>query len=231
LDPYVIEHVERLCGLDRAVFLADPVKTQPDDERCGRDLRASLDVGRDRKAFLLFGSLAWRKGILQLLDALSLLSREALERICLMLVGQIRVQDEETLEMRIAQVRESLPLRVLRQHEFLPERSVQSYFHAADAVLAPYQRHTGMSGVMVRAAAAGKPILAPNYGLVGEIVHRRRLGLTVDTTQPAQIARGLEELLAGPTDALFDRQSALRYGQEHTPERFAGTLFDRLMCP
>ena len=228
LDPYVIGHIEGLRTANSAVYLPDPVKTYEDDECLGRALRDSLALSRNRKVFLLFGSLARRKGIFQLLDALFLLPRTAVESLCLMLVGQIRVAETDALEARIAEARESLPLSIFRQHEFLPERSIQSYFHAADVVLAPYQRHTGMSGIMVRAAAAGKPILAPTYGLVGELVCRRALGLTVDTTKPTEIARGLEVLIGFPANRLFDRDSALQFAREHMPDQFARTLLDRL---
>ena len=48
-----------------------------------------------------------------------------------------------------------------------------------------------MSGILVRAAAAQKPVLSSGFGLMGEITRLYELGLTVDSSIPAQIAEGL----------------------------------------
>ena len=228
LDPYAVEYIEALGGYGCPIYVPDPVKVHEDDASRGEALRSGFRLGLHQKTFLLFGSLAWRKGLAQLLGALSLLPKTAAERMFLMLVGQLRMPNRDAFEAQIADVRASLPIALFREHEFVPERDVQAYFGAADVILAPYQRHTGMSGVVVRAAAAGRPILAPTYGLIGELVRRHKLGLAVDTTRPAEIARALELFTCSAPDSVFDRRSALQFAQRHRPDQFAGAMLDRL---
>jgi hypothetical protein len=49
----------------------------------------------------------------------------------------------------------------------------------SDYILALYQKHIGMSGIMVRSAAAEKPLLANDFGLMGRIVPENELGIVV----------------------------------------------------
>ena len=95
------------------------------------------------------------------------------------------------LLVRAQQISQSLPLQIISNIQYLPEKDIQSYFQISDAILAPYQRHVGMSGILVRAAAAQKPVLSSDFGLMGEITRLYELGLTVDSSIPAQIAEGL----------------------------------------
>ncbi len=82
--------------------------------------------------------------------------------------------------------------------------------------------------MLVRAAAAGKPVLASNYGLMGELVHQRSLGITVDSTQASQIAKGISLFLEGEPTEMFDRQSAAQFAGENEALCFARVVWEKL---
>ncbi len=103
-----------------------------------------------------------------------------------------------------------------------------SLFGATDLVLAPHQRHVGSSGILLRAAAAGVPLLTQKYGAMGETVRAWKLGITVDTGNPSEIARALERFLGSDPLTWIDRHSARRLAEANTPKRFAATVFESL---
>jgi len=90
---------------------------------------------------------------------------------------------------------------------------------AADIVAVPYQRHVGSSGIVARAARLGRPLLASDYGWVGEATTRYGLGEVVEAKSIDAIARGLERLVAsGLTSTRTER--SLPYVSFNTEEQF-----------
>lgn len=227
LDPFVVKHLEQFSGKTRAVYLPDPVPIHNAPDHQLGQFKTSLGINPGRKVFLLFGALYdGRKGLHQLLEAISLLAPALCQQLCLLLVGQ--VGDGSHLQTRIAEISRDLPLQVIVRDDFVPESEVQLYFQLADFVLAPYQRHVGMSGILVRAAAAQKPILTSDYGLMGEITRHWQLGVAVDSTVPGEIAKGLTQFLLNPPAELGDRTKMKTFAQQNSTEQFAGMIFQHL---
>ena len=104
-----------------------------------------------------------------------------------------------------------------------------AYFQIADVVLAPYQRHVGMSGILLLAAAANKPVLCSNYGLMGEMVRRYHLGLTVDSSQPQEIAKGLIKFLeiSNPLE-LCDPLPMQNWVKQNSASEFSRIIFEQV---
>jgi glycosyltransferase involved in cell wall biosynthesis len=96
-------------------------------------------------------------------------------------------------------------------------------------VLAPYQRHVGMSGILLLAAAAGTPVLSSNYGLMGALVRRHQLGITVDSTSIADIANGLQYCLTQSPATLCDRQRMHAFAQQNQAARYAEVIYHALL--
>ena len=226
LDPDAVDPLRRL-GLD-AEFLPDPV-VPPSPSRSADDVRASLGVERGRRLLLLFGSLEERKGVLATLAALGRVPPNAARRLAVAIVGRtddaIRVQ----LETLVAEGQRT-ETQVLYQDRFVPDAELDDLVLAADAVLAPYLGHVGSSGAVLRAAAAGTPVLATDAGMVGREVRRHGLGQTVDAADSTALARALARIAEEP-EAAFDPDGAAAYARDHGLDRFVSTihraLFDR----
>lgn len=230
LDPFVVKDLERLNCQVKSVFLPDPVYTydsyHPEPEALG----SRLGIDPKRRVFLLFGGLNERKGICQLLEATTLLSQDLGRQLTILLIGPMPVTPENRLKIDnyITQITHSQQIQIIAEERFIPDCEIQSYFQLADVVLAPYQRHVGMSAILVRAAAAQKPVLASDYGLMGEITRRHQLGLTVDSTLPQEIARGLTKFLLNSPAEFGDRYQMQRFAEQNTAEKFAATIFQNL---
>jgi glycosyltransferase involved in cell wall biosynthesis len=167
-----------------------------------------------------------RKGIYQLLDALSLLESNCQE-ICLLLVGGTHPIEQERIKNKVETIRRTLPIHIVSHCNFVPESDVTAYFQLADLVLAPYQRHVGMSGILLLAAAAGKPVLSSDYGLMGELVRRYSLGLTIDSMIPQEIAKGIDRCLQSPEN-LCDRDLMKSFAEQNSAEQYVKTIFQYL---
>ena len=207
------------------MYLPDPVKIYDDDQKRAQQLRSTLKIEPHRQVFLLFGTLVARKGIYKLLEALPLLTSQTCQKLCVLLVGEPGSQDYQRIRNQISILDQTLPLQIIAVTEFVAEGNIQPYFHLADFILAPYQKHMGMSAILIRAAAAKKPILASDYGIMGKIVHQNELGLTIDATQPQEIARGITKFLEYGSNLGFNPTKAYEFAQKNSPGAFAQTLF------
>ncbi len=194
-------------------------------------MREHWGVEAHRRVVLFFGSIAARKGIYQTLDALPMLSSDRQEQLCLVLVGAIQKAEKERIHEGLRRVRETTKVQIVVQDRFVEEEEIQSIFAGAGLILLPYQRHLGSSGVLIRAALAGVPVLGSDYGLVGEHLRRHTLGLATDTTRPSAIATGIEAWLTAPNQFPFAPDSARRFAAENTAEHFAATLFQHVCTP
>jgi glycosyltransferase involved in cell wall biosynthesis len=228
LDPFAVEALNRTFSQGKAVTLADPVPTYPADLQRS-DLRERLQIQKQRRVFLLLGALTKRKGIEQLLEAITLLPDILCQQLCLLIAGHCNQKTKLIFQSKVSQVRHTHPVQIIEHYEFISEREVQEYFQMTDVVLAPYQKHIGMSGILLQAAAAGKPVLSSNYGLMGELVFRYQLGLAVDSTQASEIAKALTQFLQKPVTQFYSLEKMKKLTQQNTIEKFSSTIFNELM--
>ncbi|MDJ0702075.1 MAG: glycosyltransferase [Leptolyngbyaceae cyanobacterium MO_188.B28] len=226
LDPFAVKHLEKGSRTMKAVHLPDPIQLNSAlDEPVG-NIQDQLAIEPGRRVFLLFGALTGRKGVPQLLDAIATLDPNLCQKLCLLLVGESNIA--EALEARIKLICQERPVQIVRQYEFVAEETVPAYFQLSDVILAPYQRHVGMSGILLWAAAAQKPVLSSDYGLMGEIVRRHQLGVTVDSTRPDEIAKGLTYFLTEAGEAACDRTKMKAFAKANSADRFAEVIFQNL---
>ena len=225
LDPTAAPIIDRLNPRVRAIASPDPVDPGESTEPSWR-IRGSLGIEQGRQMLLLFGMLNARKGVLALLTALQHLSDDACRRVAVVLAGRVDATDSVAIEALAIRASER-PLQLVIRDEFVPEDRIQSLLSAADLALVPYQRHIGSSGVLIRAAAAGTPVLTQDYGVMAFQAREHELGQTIDTTSPTCIAHAIEAFLGDP--ALdFDPLSAKRFAAQNTVEAYTNTLLDGL---
>ena len=157
------------------------------------DCREALGIPEEARVLLVYGSLTPRKGIVQLLDALA--HPTAPRDLVVLLAGAASEEIRGALEKP--------PLRVLSEKSQVIARlffhnDVDEYrvFRAADFVWLGYSMgFYGSSGVLYQASAAALPVVAMEQGLIGHLVRRYKLGITVNPDDGAAIIDGLWEVL------------------------------------
>lgn len=225
LDPFVVKYISSAAAQRKLVYLPDPVELRQTPPSPG--LREQLGIESHRRILLLFGALTARKGIDHVLDAIPQLSPDLHEQLAIVMVGEASSNYQEHLEAKIADLLQHYPIQIVRHYAFVAEEEVPRYFQNADVVLATYQRHVGMSGILIQAAAVQKPVLSSDYGLMGELVKQYQLGLAVDTTRPEAIAAGIEQFFHSP-GGIGDVLKMQQFANQNSSTQFSATIFNRL---
>jgi glycosyltransferase involved in cell wall biosynthesis len=228
LDPFVEPFLPPNAGPGRLCYLPDPVDLTAFGQSVldHSALRARLGIETHRKICLTFGALTTRKGIYQLLDAVAQLPEPVCAQLCLLFVGESKIKSE--LEQRIEALCGQRPVQVVRRYEFIGDEEIPLYFQLTDLVSALYQRHVGSSGILLLAAAAQKPVLGTDYGLMGELIRRYQLGLAVDSAQPDAVALGLQQWFMKEPQALSNPELMRTWANENSAENYAATIFQAL---
>ncbi|WP_456425551.1 glycosyltransferase [Rhodocaloribacter sp.] len=221
--PFIEKHLRPPC---RVVALPDPLDPAP-PRRSPETLRAGLGIAPGRRVFLFFGVLSERKGLASLIEALSRLDPATARHTCIVFAGQLTTP---ALREALQRLQQHPDLQIIVQDSFIPYEDVQDYFHMADIILAPYQQHVGSSGILIRAAAAERPVLSQDYGLMGRLTETLRLGLTANTTSPTDLAEKLAICVHQPLHTLFEVTSARRFASENTVEAFVQTIFSHVLA-
>ncbi|KAM3094359.1 glycosyltransferase [Phormidesmis sp. 146-35] len=225
LDAFAVPQIQQCNPRVKVLPLADPVQPHHPQPEATAQLRQDLGIAPDRQVLLLFGELNRRKGIYQILTAMSALPPELGQQICLLLAGPLPLADKPAIVAQIQQLQQTTSVQVILNDQYIKGDAVQRYFELADNVLATYQRHVGMSSILLHAAAAQKPVLSTDYGLMGELVRHYELGLVVDASQPEAIAQGVTDWLQG-SDRLKHNAAKM---QEFVNQNLAGQFVDTIL--
>jgi glycosyltransferase involved in cell wall biosynthesis len=226
LDPFAVKPINHLTGTTKAVYLPDPVVQVSHVQTQVEEFKQKLGIKTDRTSLLLFGALYdRRKGLIQVLEALLQLEPERQRKICLVLAGQLFRTQKPEIDRLLIQLEQNSVVQLVIQDQFVSEAEMKLFYASADIILAPYQRHVGMSGIVVEAAAAGRPLICSDYGLMGQVVRQYQLGITVDATDPSAIAQGIKKCLSMPIVELGDRTQMQAYAKQNSAAQFTNTIF------
>lgn len=172
----------------KIAVVPDPAKEPPTMTK--EQARAELGLPGDTPMILFFGGMRHDKGPDILLRALSALDGDWLA----VLAGKPATVGEREADA----CRRTLPAsgRLVTRFEFVPEPDADRYFRAADVVVLPYRTvFDGTSGVLQRAAAAGKAVIASDVGDVGPAVREAGLGTVVPPESHEALAAALQDFL------------------------------------
>ncbi len=227
LDEFVPDYIDREFDTHvRPLTLPDSFVRHETSDQHVQQLRQELGIDPGRTILLLLGIMDSRKGPEQLLDAALRLPTESQRKLCLLLVGKLAPAIEDSVMQKVHELRSLGAAQVVMHNEYVSDTFVQHYYELADVALTTYQQHKGMSSALVRAGLAGVPVLSSSYGLMGEIVRRHKLGITVDTANPENFASGLDRAVNGQAATAFDPGKSLAFADQHSPDALGDTLED-----
>jgi glycosyltransferase involved in cell wall biosynthesis len=226
LDPFVVSTINRWAGRSVATYLPDPVEVYPTTGADVDALRNKLGIEPGRRVMLVFGLLDERKGLFTLVEALKRLTPDQQRQWCLLLAGPVEAGIAPALTTSLDSLTQQTAVQLVRQHTFVSEAAIQPYFTLSDLIVTLYQRHIGMSAVLVRAAAAGKPVLSSDYGLMGQLVKTRQLGVAVDAESPAAIADALNTF--GQATWPAEPDAMQHFAEQNQASQYARTIYDTL---
>jgi glycosyltransferase involved in cell wall biosynthesis len=157
------------------------------------EARQKLGLPKDKKVLLFFGSIRPNKGLDVLLNSMS----EAVKNnpdILLVIAGalprKISFQPFEDIIKKL-----NLEEHVKSIVEFIPDQEVDLFFSACDLVVLPYVNFESQSGVLLRAYAHKKPVVASNVGAMSDVVNSDHVGEVVEPGSEKSLALAIEKVL------------------------------------
>lgn len=146
----------------RLVYLADPVRIparSPALEEM-RNLRRRLGIPDGKRVFLFFGDITERKGLWNLFEAIPKLNDSDCAQMCVAIVGKTGAGTEARLGWEIGKLSARSSISFVQRLEYVSEDELSRWVAASDVILAPYNKHVGMSGVLLLAAAHARPVIS-----------------------------------------------------------------------
>ncbi len=211
----------------RFTLMPHPVAVNP--RLTKTESRRLLGLPEDGRYVGLAASIDSRKAIAEFLSAFRAVGHSD-ER--LLLAGWINDTHWNAINGAFGDLVRSGRLQLLRR--FLTQQEFQAALSALDVVCTPYPGFAGLSSTLLEGVAAGRPVLAHDYGWSAAAVRRFGLGWTCNVLDAGDFARALRRAL-DESDAYRPPEAVDRLLAFHSPENFvahwtAGVL-DAAQCP
>jgi len=219
LEEKVVPELQKLSKKTKVCSICEPVQLFSLTEDKKISFAKIHQIPQNKILFLNFGYLDERKGIEVFLKACQQLSKDQLNSIALMLVGPIEKDYESKINDLISHVD---GLQTCKMWGYLATNEIQITFDLADWALVLYQNHLGSSSVLVRAALAGKPVLGTDLGQIGELTNQRKLGLALDASNPADIAKAIIEIIEKRVK--INHSAIQQFANENSIEAFGNVI-------
>jgi glycosyltransferase involved in cell wall biosynthesis len=220
LNPFVPDW-ERSQGIHEGAWartMPDPVEVVAIDKA---EARRALGLPLEARIAGMVGRLDRRKGADVLIQAFS---RAALgPRDHLLLWGPCapEVRPELDRVMQHPELRE----RVLFRDTVLGTDEFYQAIAAMDLLALPYTSPIGSSSIVIRAAAAGRPVVTTSGGWAGRVLGMFPLGWTFDGPDPTKLAAILPSCLA-EAENWVRTASVSRFVEYNSPRNFAAHWAD-----
>jgi glycosyltransferase involved in cell wall biosynthesis len=197
VSPPIAEHLARRYGLAEVALV--PNYPEPPGQTHPRDIRAlagAEGLPVDARVVLYVGGLMAGRGLEQLVDAAAMV-----ERAELVFLGDGVLA--EPLRRRATANGSGERVHVLPP---VPSADLIDVAASADVGVSPIvpsclNYRFSLPNKLFQYMAAGLPVVASDFPQVREVVVGAGCGVVVDTRRPAEIARGINTLLADPESA------------------------------
>lgn len=165
------------------------------------NLKERIGIEKNKKVILFVGQLSWQKGLIHLINALSLIRDD----VALIVAGgsdlwqtindpiKRAAVEASDYELAVRKAARGLPVYFLGT---VPTRELKHVYASCDVFVCPSEWPEPFGMVNVEAMAASKPIVASRIGGIPEIVEDGETGLLVEAGKPKSFARALNQLLA-----------------------------------
>lgn len=220
LDPLAAEYGRKNWGTEKFECVPDPLGPEPG---MSRPVATESKGPKETLHLLMAGALAPRKGLKEMVDALEVTTEEVRRRIILTVIGEPEKPFGDYVRTALDRTK-ALGVKVNETLRFVDDQEMDAAMEAADVVLVAYRDFKGSSGMLIRAAHFGKPVIATDEGLMSYFVRIHRLGASIDVGNPKTFADCMENFLRQGKMDNFDAQGARKYADNSEPQFFVDQL-------
>jgi glycosyltransferase involved in cell wall biosynthesis len=223
LDPIPFSALRRRGGKFNIHCRIIPEPVEPIEQIDPTEARRRLGIPIHGRYMVSLGSGDARKGTDLLLRAFAHAKLGGDDRLLLMGTMAPAIQQLIEREMK-PWLQDS---RLILFNQYVSHEMFCLGLNAADVICTPYPRHVGSSGIVVRAAAIGKPILASSYGWVGAVVSTFGLGTTCVVSDIEEFSHHIEATL-NSSSSYMQPDEATRFVSFHTLRNFSAHITARI---
>ncbi len=173
----------------RSSVLADPVEFHAAIGKA--EARRNLGLPEDGRYIGCVGNMDTRKGIDLLIRAFASADLQPTDR--LLLAGPFAPMVRTQLEVELTEHIRRGQVHFIDRYVSVAEMG--NAISALDVVATPYPAHVGIASILLRAAAAQRPVLSSDYGWLGWITHKLGLGWTQNVRDPDAFAASIRQRL------------------------------------
>jgi glycosyltransferase involved in cell wall biosynthesis len=159
------------------------------------DSRKHFNIPEGRQIILFTGNIARRKGAIEFVKAFQkvLVEHKHLkDQLTVVFAGLIMEDVRDTFYKAISELHSVCPnFPILIIDRYLTDDEFITLIAISDLICMPYINFIGSSGILMNAAAWGRPVLASEFGLVGELVRCYNLGIACNTSSVSELARAV----------------------------------------
>lgn len=208
--------LNQMFRTEKFMYLPDP--HIPLDAKNLTSIRDEYKIDSFKKVFVHFGSLNVNKGTLDLLKSLCELPKEIAIQSVFIIAGKVDVKIKDEYENLKKQVPSYVT--VIYKESFCTFEYLASLCNECDAIVIPYKRTSQSSGVIGYASQFNKPVIAPNDGLLGQLIEKYNLGILIDEVSSINLINAYRQIINGEY-INPDNQ----YVNDNSVENFNKTIF------
>lgn len=185
-----------------------------------REAREALGLPGERVIFLHLGTSRREKGLADACEAMGRLDGALGTQGLLLRAGRVDKGDRPALR----KLEDRGGAVVLDR--YLSDAELDLCYAASDWVLLPYRGQKESSGVLIHAAANRRPVIASDFGLIGEATRSFALGRVFEHQNVGALAEALAGVLQEDGEAVGYAPGLVRFAAANSPEKFQKTLVD-----
>jgi glycosyltransferase involved in cell wall biosynthesis len=220
LDPLAEEYAKSQWRSKKFTLVPDPLGPESDGTR---PVGCAHPIAERPVSFLIAGALAPRKGLHSTVDALAGSSEQTKRNVRLLIVGKPENGSTDYVQCNLTRLKQ-MGIQVATDLRFVSDLELDRCLSESNVVLTPYRGFKGSSGIVIRAAHFGKPVISTDEGLLGHLVQRYKLGETIDLGTAEQFSRCFDRIVSTGTVGGFDPTSAREFADSCDPGEFARLL-------
>ncbi len=205
---------------DKFISLPDPVPNIVVSAL--RNLRQDMNIQPDSKMFLHFGAMDERKGTLEILKALCLMTKDELADKVFVFAGRVGQKIKADF-YHLADKARSTGANIIVRDEFCEYGYLNDLCHTADCILIPYLFTDLSSGALGYAAVHHTPVIGPASGLIGELISDNSLGECVDKISAETLKKAICEFSYNANDCFS------KYAEDNSSLQFVNTIIDNTL--
>lgn len=195
-DKTSTDRLNLIYNSNKFVSLPDPFV--PISTKHLTDFREEHGIPSDKKLFIQFGTLCENKSTIEILESIKLLNTEEKGTFTFAFAGKVHDDIKPQFYDLINELKGKVQIVVI--DSFCPYETFASMCIACDAILTPYRRTAQSSGLIGYASQFHKPVIAPNKGLLGDLVKSYGLGLVIEDNTPEMLVDAYRKVARGEVD-------------------------------